>query len=430
MRGDEENLILARSTQSVDEINAKFYGRFQYPYPPVAFDKPVDADFEVLMLNQSLGGWDHSRVPTNPSIWVAGCGTNQAIFTALRFTKANIIATDLSAQSLGAAASNARSLGISNVEFKQESINKASYMEQFDYIICTGVIHHNADPKEPLRKLAMALKKEGVLELMVYNRYHRIVTTAVQKAIRLFGGIAEDVDLEIEDLEIELLLVKKLIAAGKLPSLTMEFLERYKDRPEAELADALLQPVEYNFTVESLDELATSCGLELLVPCINQYDRSSDAFNWNLEFGDPVLQSLYDDVPDLRRWGISNHLMLDGSPLLWFYLHRKDSKWERKSERQLCQEFLDLRFRKSNTKKMLFTRAENGEYVQDTRSVPHPGYHKDELCRRIIAAVDSRPTESIRGLLQQLGVQITFSTLNKIRLYLTTNAFPFLVANY
>ena len=79
---------------------------------------------------------------------------------------------------------------------------------------------------------------------------------------------------------------------------------------------------------------------------------------------------------------------------------------------------------------MLFTRAENGEYVQDTRSVPHPGYHKDELCRRIIAAVDSRPTESIRGLLQQLGVQITFSTLNKIRLYLTTNAFPFLIANY
>jgi len=34
------------------------------------------------------------------------------------------------------------------------------------------------------------LKKGGILELMVYNRYHRIITTAVQKAIRLFGGDA------------------------------------------------------------------------------------------------------------------------------------------------------------------------------------------------------------------------------------------------
>src|SRR5262245_7328453 len=150
MRGDEENLGLATSTASVDAINANFYGRFQFPYPPVAFDKPINPGFETLMLNQSLGSWDHSRIPANSRIWIAGCGTNQPVFTGLRFPNAEILATDLSAQSLETASRNARSLGVSNVEFKQESINQASYAERFDYVICTGVIHHNADPAGPL----------------------------------------------------------------------------------------------------------------------------------------------------------------------------------------------------------------------------------------------------------------------------------------
>src|SRR5581483_3307119 len=182
MRKDEENLGFAQSSESVDAINAKFYGRFQFPWPPLTFSKPTEPDFEAIMLNQSIGSWDHSVVPTEAKIWVAGCGTNQAIFTALRFPKAQILGTDLSVTSLETAARNARNLGIANLELKEESINQSNYVAAFDYIICTGVIHHNADPAEPLRKLAGALRQGGVLELMVYNRYHRIITTAFQKA--------------------------------------------------------------------------------------------------------------------------------------------------------------------------------------------------------------------------------------------------------
>src|ERR671920_177785 len=120
MDKDENNLILAQSTASVDSINAKFYGRFQFPWPPYAFSKPLDPDFEAVMLNQSLGSWDHSAVPTDPRIWVAGCGTNQAVFTALQFPKASILGTDLSVNSLETAARNARALGVTNLELKQE----------------------------------------------------------------------------------------------------------------------------------------------------------------------------------------------------------------------------------------------------------------------------------------------------------------------
>lgn len=423
MRRDEDNLVLAHSTDSVDAINATFYGRFQFPWPPLTFSKPTQPDLEAVMLNQSLGSWNRSIVPTEPKIWVAGCGTNQAIFTALRFPKATILGTDLSAPSLETASQNARTLGISNLELKEESINHASYAEEFDYIICTGVIHHNADPAEPLQNLTRALKKGGVLELMVYNRYHRIITTAFQKAIRMFGdGPANG------DFERELMITKKILAGTRFRNLFATLLETYKGSKEAELADALLQPVEYSFTVDSFQELVDRCGLELLLPCINQYDKASGSFNWNMEFSDPGLQEDYDSFPDLKRWQISNHLMLERSPMLWFYVGRKDSGRPRKPEVQVCQEFLDLGFEKSDTQKIVYKKTVRGDYLEGKQPLPYPGLHEDALCRQVIASVEAQPAKTMREIFHHLEIDTALSQANRVRLCLTTNAFPYLKA--
>jgi 2-polyprenyl-3-methyl-5-hydroxy-6-metoxy-1,4-benzoquinol methylase len=150
------------------------------------------------MLNQSIGFWDQSVIPQEPKIWVAGCGTNQAIFTALRFPRASVLGSDLSSKSLQTAANIAGELGIPNLQLREESINEVSYHEEFDYVISTGVIHHNADLAVPVRKLAAAIKPTGILEIMVYNRYHRILTTAFQKAIRVFGDVSRDINFEAD----------------------------------------------------------------------------------------------------------------------------------------------------------------------------------------------------------------------------------------
>ena len=420
---DEDNIGFARSTESTDSLNANFYGRFQFPWAPSAFDAAMDPEFETVMLNQSLGSWDHSLVPATPKIWVAGCGTNQAIFTALRFPNATILATDLSTTSLDTSAVTARQLGISNVEFRRESINKVKSENEFDYVICTGVIHHNADPQVPLGQLSRALKPSGILELMVYNRYHRIETTAFQKAVRILAGTTTEANFEGE-LEV----AQEIIAGFNLPNRMVQFLEDYKECPEAKLADSLLQPIEYSFTVRSLESLIGSCNLELLVPCINQFDVVNRSYLWNLEFDDSRLQTLYDALSDSDRWTVSNYLMLEKSPMLWFYLQRTDSSRLRKSEKRLCDEFLEQKFRKSNTKKKVFIRSDDGEYVLNDRLRPYPGLHIDNLCSKIVALVDNQPGTRLGDVLVQLEVETRFALINKLRLLLTTNAFPFLVS--
>jgi len=45
-----------------------------------------------------------------------------------------------------------------------------------------------------------------------------------------------------------------------------------KETSDNEFADTLLHPVEYSFSVESPEALIVDCGLELVAPCINQFD--------------------------------------------------------------------------------------------------------------------------------------------------------------
>ena len=43
---------------------------------------------------------------------------------------------------------------------------------------------------------------------------------------------------------------------------------------ESYLADMLIQPIEYGYTVESLSAMAAQCNLELLQPSIDQFDQA------------------------------------------------------------------------------------------------------------------------------------------------------------
>ncbi len=94
---------------------------------------------------------------------------------------------------------------------------------------------------------------------MVYNYYHRVLSTAFQQAIRALSGAGSEVDFDLE-----MMLTKKLIGNFPAQNLMSEFLKgsELSNENEAELADHLLQPVEYSYTVETLEEPAESCGLE------------------------------------------------------------------------------------------------------------------------------------------------------------------------
>jgi SAM-dependent methyltransferase len=193
MRDDHQNLVLVETGQAaVDAANAEFYSAFPYPWPPMAFPRLEDPRFEAVMLNQSFGDFTHRTVPADGRIWVAGCGTNQAVYTALRFPEAAVLGSDLSAASLELASRNAKTLGLDHLTLRQESLNQVTYAGEFDHIICTGVIHHNADPAHALRALSLSLRPGGVLaENLVVETLHAEgeLVPLVVCGLDRFGGV-------------------------------------------------------------------------------------------------------------------------------------------------------------------------------------------------------------------------------------------------
>jgi len=415
------NIKLASSPNQADETNKDFYGRYNYPWPP-AFFLSYPPGVAMKFLNQDLGYFKHDRIRGKVKIWVAGCGTNQALITALKFPEAEVLGTDLSKKSLDLCQKNANQIGVKNLKLEETSINNINYSDYFDYIICTGVIHHNANPGYTLEKISGSLKKDGILELMVYNYYHRLLTTACQKSVRGFYD-----SLKAVDLDFELSLVRELMKTVPEETLMGALLKTYADCPEEQVADTLLQPIEFSYTVESLNQLAVDCNLETLMPCLSQFDASKNLMTWNFDFKKSPIKEFYKHLDDIKRWQVSNLLLLNESPMLWFYFQRKNSSFKRKTEHMVCEDFLNSSFEKNTFQLEKYLVNSKLEYHK-TDDVKFPATEKieDLFAQKIFGKIN--PKYKIRDIFNALHIDLSFDRVNDLRLKLTSSARPCLSA--
>lgn len=419
---DMFNLMGALSQTTVDDANRDFYGKITYPWPQMTYPTYADPNCGTVFLNQELGDWSHTRVPLRPRIWIAGCGSNQATLTALRFPRAEIVASDISAPSLEVCERNLTQLGVKNVKLVEQSINEADYANEFDYIICTGVIHHNADPSIPLARLATALRPDGVLELGVYNYYHRILTTAYQKAMRYM--FENDPDIGLDD---QLDITRDLMNRFPVENTMSFYLQTQKDQSREYLADSFLQPVEHSYTVESMIALLDTAQLHITLPCIYVFDKSAGKVSWNISFQNETAARHYEALPDYDRWQVTNLLTVEKSPSLFFYVQRNDSGWSRKSEREVCDEFLDTVFERYSTTVTNYVGG-NGNYVLNPTPIPLPSPRVpvEQTARQVFKEAGQGLT--IREILATLKIEPAFDLVNNIRTQLTTPLFPYLKA--
>jgi tetratricopeptide (TPR) repeat protein/SAM-dependent methyltransferase len=119
------------------------------------------------------------------NVLIAGCGTGlSTIELARRARQARILAIDLSLTSLSYAARMAQTLGVQNVEFAQADILQlGSLGRQFDFIDCSGVLHHLADPWQGWRVLLSLLRPGGAMQIGLYSRFARRSIVAARTLI-------------------------------------------------------------------------------------------------------------------------------------------------------------------------------------------------------------------------------------------------------
>lgn len=127
-------------------------------------------------------------------VLIAGGGTGDALIAwaeQLRTKRsARVIYLDLSTASTKIARERADIRKLHNIEWIEDSLLNLPNMGigLFDFIDCSGVLHHLEDPDAGLKALSSVLKPGGAMSLMVYARYGRTGIYQVQNLMRMING--------------------------------------------------------------------------------------------------------------------------------------------------------------------------------------------------------------------------------------------------
>lgn len=202
---------------------------------------------------------------------VAGGGTGDAtIFLAEQLraigaTNAEIVHLDMSEASTALARERARIRGLSNITWVNYSLLSlpALGLGKFDYINCSGVLHHLADPDLGLRALRSVLKDDGAIGLMLYATTGRTGVYQMQSLMRLVNDA--QTEREAED-QRKIANTRDLLGSLPPSNWFMRSQDLHHDHKlgDAGIYDLLLHSQDRSYTVgELFDWLGGEHGLHL-----------------------------------------------------------------------------------------------------------------------------------------------------------------------
>ena len=154
----------------MDSISKKvqeMYRLFPYPVPTTEIRKS-DELLNLLRIFEL----ENSYKIEGRRILDAGTGTGHRLLrVASHFKDNSYSAIDFSEKSIGIAKEIAKKNSIKNIDFRIANLMEdLSDLGKFDVVLCMGVLHHLANPKEGLLNLTKILNQNGVIFLYLYGK--------------------------------------------------------------------------------------------------------------------------------------------------------------------------------------------------------------------------------------------------------------------
>jgi ubiquinone/menaquinone biosynthesis C-methylase UbiE len=251
----------------MDEVRAQYEA---LPYPPrdprdEAIRLITGTPSHVLEINHYLfsGRLNFARPFRG---LVAGGGTGDACIMlaqqlADRRCPGEVVYLDISTASRQICESRAKARGLRNINFLTGSLLDLPSMPigQFDYIDCTGVLHHLPDPAAGMRALASVLNPDGGMGVMLYGEYGRSGVYPLQQLLQTLAPRS----MALED---RIAMTKRLIRF--LPTTNLfrrnPYLNDHVTGGDAGLYDLLLHSGDRAFTVPDIGTMAQESGLRVV----------------------------------------------------------------------------------------------------------------------------------------------------------------------
>jgi len=179
-----------------------------YPYP---HRNPEDEKTRLLRIyGDYLGEINHwlfegkKEFKKGFRVLIAGGGTGDStVYLAeqLKGTDADIVYLDFSKNSMKIAQERAKNRGLKNITWINDSILNIPDLKlgKFDYIQCSGVLHHLENPDAGLKVLSDSLTDDGGMGIMVYAQYGRTAVYQIQDIMKMVNEGVESRQEEVKN---------------------------------------------------------------------------------------------------------------------------------------------------------------------------------------------------------------------------------------
>jgi len=301
-------MSIAEPQKDVTSLVRRQYERLPYPRRNPAEEKSrlCQTSLDDLGLVNQYCFRGRRDFNTGFRALVAGGGTGDAVVYLahqLRHTDAEIVYIDLSRAALAVAKARCEVRSLDRrVTWLNGSLLDVPKMGlgTFDYVNCSGVLHHLESPPAGLAALRSVLADDGALGLMVYGKYGRTAIYQMQDLFRLATPDAADADDPagiVRDGLRNLPPTNWLSLSGGVESVSQV------DTDE-ELYDLFLHSTDRAYSVPELYEFAGGAGLhvaEFTLDVRPLYEPRCVAPDW------PLLP-LVDSLPKPRRYAVGEIL--------------------------------------------------------------------------------------------------------------------------
>jgi ubiquinone/menaquinone biosynthesis C-methylase UbiE len=199
------NAVAIKKGSYLEEVREQYE---DYPYP--ARDPEAEKGVIYSANSSSLDCINHycfegkRDLSKNFRVLVAGGGTGDCtIYFAEQFrdTEAELVYLDMSTASMTVAKARAKVRKLDNITWVHDSILNLPNLDlgKFDYISCTGVLHHLADPQAGLNALKSVLAEDGSIFLMLYGLYGRLGIYQMQDTLKRLNAGFESIEDSIQN---------------------------------------------------------------------------------------------------------------------------------------------------------------------------------------------------------------------------------------
>jgi len=268
------------SPNYLEEVRAHYEN---FPYPPTdpederkRLRTTVHEAFDRLN-HYCYGGKRDFSKPFRALI--AGGGTGEAVVhlaEQMRGYSPEIIYLDMSRASMEVAKKRMEIRGLDNVTWIHESLLNIPKLGlgQFDYINCSGLLHHLADPPAGLKILADSLKDDGAMGLMLYAKYGRMAVYPLQEALRLINRDEPNMQKRVDNAKA---ILSNLPPTNWFIRSAATFMREIQS--DIGIYDLLLHSQDRSYSIPELYDYLEGAGLHLLHLLHDGYVLAGDLYN-------------------------------------------------------------------------------------------------------------------------------------------------------